>query len=178
MKCAWWLLASLSLLSCTAALAQEPPVMPQLVVNARYAYVTTYDGPSWSSYVLPEERRAVGDVEAALQAWGKYVVVHRPEEADIIVVVQKRPTEDTLAVYRGKPGASSTPLSRGTQGASSVPLSHGMQGTTSTTLWQGTEGVSSIPLWRGMQEGGLDSKELPLMTRFRKAVEAAAAPKR
>jgi hypothetical protein len=111
--------------------------MPQLVVYARFVYVTTYDGPSWSNNVLPEDRRAVGDVEGALRTWGKYTLVYRPEEADIILVVQKRPSEDILAVYKGKLGAS------------------------------------SIPLWRGMKEGGLDSKELPLMTSFRKAVEAA-----
>ena len=116
--------------------------MPQVVVYARFVYVTTYDGPSWSSKVQPEDRRAVGDVEGALRAWGKYMVVYRPEEADIILVVQKRPSEDILAVYNGKLGAS------------------------------------SIPLWRGMKEGGLDPNELPLMTRFRQAVEAAETQKR
>ena len=137
MKRAWWYLAILLLLSCTAALAQEPDVMPQLVVNARYVYVTTYDGPYWSPNVIPEDRRAAGDVEEALRAWGKYMVVPRAEEADLIFVVQARPSEDTLAVYRGRPV------------------------------------LSSIPLWRGMQKGGLDSKELPLVAKFRKAVEAA-----
>ncbi len=114
--------------------------MPQLVLNARYVYVTTYDGPPWSSNVLPSDRQAVGDVEAALRAWGKYMVVVRPEEADLIFVVQKRPSEDILAVYQGRPVRS------------------------------------SIPIWRGMQEGGLDSKDMPLMAKFRKSVEAAAHP--
>lgn len=135
--------------------------MPQLVVAARFVYVTTYDGPPWSRDVLVDDRQAVGDVEAALRSWGRYTLVYRPEEADIILVVQKRPKEDTLAVYRGKGGASSMRHWRGMEGTPSIPL----------------EAASSIPLWRGMQEGGLDSKELPLMTRFRKAVEAAAAPK-
>jgi len=141
MKRAWWLLAILLLLTSTA-LAQEPRVMPQVVVYARFVYVTTYDGPPWSSNVLPEDRQAAGDVEGALRTWGKYALVYRPQQADIILVVQKRPSEDILAVYQGKLGAS------------------------------------SIPLWRGMQEGGLDSKELPLMTRFRTAVEAAEIQKR
>ena len=108
--------------------------MPQLVVSARFVYVTTYDGPPWFSSVLPEERQAVADVEDALRAWGKYTVVLRPDAADLILVVQRRPTEDVLAVYQ--------------LGA-------------------------SIPLWRGMKEGGLSSKELPLMANFRKAVERA-----
>ena len=108
--------------------------MPQLVVSARFVYVTTYDGPPWFSSVLHEERQAVADVEDALRAWAKYTVVLRPDAADLILVVQRRPTEDVLAVYQ-----------RG----------------------------GSIPLWRGMKEGGLSSKELPLMANFRKAVETA-----
>ena len=137
MKRAYWLLAILLLVSCTPALAQEPAVMPQLVLNARYVYVTTYDGPYWSANVIPEDRRAAGDVEEALRAWGKYMVVARPEEAELIFMVMARPSEDVLAVYQGRPIRS------------------------------------SIPLWRGMQKGGLDSKGLPLMAKFRKAVEAA-----
>lgn len=34
-------------------------------------------------------------------------------------------------------------------------------------------GVKSIPVWKEMRTGGLDSKELPTMTKFQKAVEAA-----
>ena len=112
--------------------------MPQLV-SARFVYVTTYDGPPWFSNVLPEDRQAVGDVEDALRAWAKYTVVLRPDEADIILVVQKRPSEDILALYQLD---------------------------------------ASIPLWRGMKEGGLDPKELPLMTNFRKAVETAESQNR
>ena len=118
--------------------------MPQLV-SARFVYVTTYDGPpwSWSSVMLPEDRQAVGDVEDALRTWGRYIVVYRPEVADIILVVQKRPTEDILAVYEAR------------------------------QVYHGKQVASSIPLWRGMMVGGLASKELPLVTSFRKAVEAA-----
>ena len=118
--------------------------MPQLV-SARFVYVTTYDGPpwSWSSNMLTGDRQAVGDVEGALQTWGKYILVYRPEVADIVLVVQRRPTEDILAAYESK------------------------------QVYQGKQVVSSIPLWRGMMVGGLASKELPLVTSFRKAVEAA-----
>jgi len=137
MKWFWRLFAILMVFTCLALLAQEPRTMPQLVVQARYVYVTTYDGAPWSGEVLSEDRQAVADVENALQAWGKYIVVYRPGEADLILVVQRRPSEDVLAVYDAKVGGS------------------------------------SIPLWRGMGRGGLDSKELPLLTKFRKAVEKA-----
>ena len=141
MKRAGWLLALFFLFVSTAALAQEPKVMPQLVVQARFVYVTTYDGNQWSPNLLPEDRQAVTDVQDALKKWGKYIVVYRPEDADIIIAVQKRGTEDVLAVYQAGLGANSNPL------------------------------------WRGMQQGGLDSQEMELMTRFQRAVDKAQAAK-
>jgi hypothetical protein len=100
------------LLACSAALAQAKPkqIMPQLVANARFVYVTTYDGPSWSKDVLPEDRQAVADVQEALTKWGKYIVVYEPEKADLILAVQRRGSEDILAVYQR---GSDNPLWRG-----------------------------------------------------------------
>lgn len=128
--------------ACVATWAQEPKVMPQLVVNARFVYVTTYEGNQFSPNLLPEDRQAVSDVQEALRKWGKYIVVYRPEEADIILAVQKRGSEDVLAVYQAGLGANSNPL------------------------------------WRGMQQGGLDSQEMELMSRFQQAVEKAEAAKK
>ena len=141
MKRAGWLLAMFLLfVSCTAALAQEPKVMPQLVVKARFVYVTSYDGPPWSGDVLPQDRQAIVDVQDSIMKWGKYILVYRPEEADLIVIVQKRGSEDVLAVYDNKP-------------------------------------FNGNPLWRGMQQGGLDSKEMELMTKFQRAVTKADTAK-
>ena len=84
--------------------------MPQLVANARFVYVTSYDGPSWSAKVLPEDRQAVSDVQSALRKWGKYTVVYEPEQADLILAVQRQGGEDVLAVYQS---GSSNPLWRG-----------------------------------------------------------------
>ncbi len=137
MKCACWAIAILSLMTCVAAVADEPQTVPKLVVNARYVYVTTFDGDPILPDVLSEDRQAVADVENAFRAWGKFMVVYRPIDADLIVVVQKRGSEDVLAVYDAKLGPG------------------------------------SIPLWRGMRRGGLDSKELPLVSSFRAAVEEA-----
>lgn len=141
MKRAGWLWALFFLfVSCTAALAQEPKVMPQLVVKARFVYVTSYDGPPWSGDVLPQDRQAIVDVQDSIMKWGKYILVYRPEEADLIVIVQKRGSEDVLAVYDNKP-------------------------------------FNGSPVWRGMQQGGLDSKEMELMTKFQRAVTKADTAK-
>ncbi|HYX67959.1 MAG TPA: hypothetical protein VE825_02410 [Terriglobales bacterium] len=141
MKRAGWLLAIFLVgLASSAAFAQEPRVMPQLVVQARFVYVTSYDGPPWSGDLLPQDRQAIVDVQDSLMKWGKYILVYRPEEADLILIVQKRGNEDVLAVYDNKP-------------------------------------FNGNPLWRGMQQGGLDAKEMGLMTRFQRGVEKAEAAK-
>jgi hypothetical protein len=113
MKRPVWLAILPVLLLCMTAVAQAPQAMPQLVADAQYVYVTSYDGPSWSINVKQDDKRAVGDVVTALQKWGKYTVVFQPERADIIIAVQKRPNGDTFAVYQGKlPGPKSIPIWR------------------------------------------------------------------
>jgi hypothetical protein len=79
--------------------AQNVPPFPGTLVNARYVYVTSYDGDQFDPAVLPEDRRAIAAVQDAIEKWGKFTVVYKPKEADIILMVQSRPSEDVLAVY-------------------------------------------------------------------------------
>ena len=78
---------------------QNVPAFPGTLINARYVYVTSYDGDQFSSNLLPEDRQAISTVQDAMQKWGKFILVYRPEEADIVLMVQSRPSEDVLAVY-------------------------------------------------------------------------------
>src|SRR5580700_6194711 len=98
-----------ALLSATLALAapkspkanspQNVPAFPGTLVNARYVYVTSYDGDQFNPNLLPEDRRAINTVQDAMQKWGKLVVVYEPRQADVVLMVMSRPTEDVLAVY-------------------------------------------------------------------------------
>jgi hypothetical protein len=95
---------ALLLLATTLAVAAPKPskgvpAFPGTLVNARYVYVTSYDGDQFNPDLLPEDRRAIGTVQDAMQKWGKFVVVYEPRQADIILMVTSRPTEDILAVY-------------------------------------------------------------------------------
>jgi hypothetical protein len=88
------------------ALAMAPPKpapgeqpFPGTLRNARYVYVTSYDGDQFSPKLLPEDREAIAAVQNAIQKWGKLVLVYRPQDADIVLVVQSHPSEDVLAVY-------------------------------------------------------------------------------
>ena len=95
-----------SLLLLAAAMAFAAPnasgdlkPFPKTLINARYVYVTSYDGNEFNWNVLPEDRQAIGDVQQALKDWGRYVVVYEPRQADMVIAVQKRGSEDVLAVY-------------------------------------------------------------------------------
>lgn len=83
----------------TALAAKDAPPMPGVLANARYVYVTAYDGDQYSRNLLPEDRAAITRVQDSIQKWGKLTVVYRPEDADIVIAVESRPSEDVLAVY-------------------------------------------------------------------------------
>lgn len=72
---------------------------PRVLMNARYVYVASYDGDSFNPQVSPADREAIGNVQDALRQWGRYMIVTRPQEADMILLVQSRPSEDVVAVY-------------------------------------------------------------------------------
>jgi len=78
---------------------QSVPPFPGTLVNARYVYVTSYDGEQFDPNLLPEDRQAIGTVQDAMQKWGKFIVVYEPRQADIVLMVTSRPSEDILAVY-------------------------------------------------------------------------------
>ena len=73
--------------------------MPRTFANARFVYVTAYDGDQFNPRLLPEDRAAIARVQDAIEKWGKLILVYRPQEADVILAVQSRPSEDVLAVY-------------------------------------------------------------------------------
>jgi len=86
------------LLAVAAATATVPP-LPKTLANARYVYVTAYDGDQFNPNLLPEDRQAIAALQGAIQKSGKFILVYQPGEADIVLMVQSRPSEDVLAVY-------------------------------------------------------------------------------
>jgi len=78
---------------------QTIPAFPGILVNARYVYVTSYDGGQFDVNLLPEDRQAIATVQDAIQKWGKFALVYEPNQADVVLMVMSRPSEDVLAVY-------------------------------------------------------------------------------
>jgi hypothetical protein len=95
----------------TASASQKVPPIPRTLSNARFVYVAAYDGDQFDPNLLPDDRMAIARVQDAVQKWGKLIVVYRPEDADIILMVQSRPSEDVLALYDAH-GVGSTYLWR------------------------------------------------------------------
>jgi len=78
---------------------QNIPAFPGTLVNARFIYVTSYDGDQFDPNLLSEDRQAIATVQDAMQKWGKFTLVYEPRQADIVLMVMSRPSEDVLAVY-------------------------------------------------------------------------------
>jgi hypothetical protein len=78
---------------------QNIPAFPGTLVNARFIYVTSYDGDQFNPNLSSEDRQAIATVQDAMQKWGKFTLVYEPRQADIVLMVMSRPSEDVLAVY-------------------------------------------------------------------------------
>jgi hypothetical protein len=101
----WGTLALLFVLAASVLAAPKPqagpsdPPFPGTLRNARFVYVTSYDGDQFNTNLLPEDRQAISNVQDSIQKWGKLTLVYRPQDADIVLMVESRPSEDILAVY-------------------------------------------------------------------------------
>lgn len=69
------------------------PAIPRTLSNARFVYVAAYDGDQFNPNLLPDDRQAISRVQDTIEKWGKLVVVYRPEDADVILMVQSRPVK-------------------------------------------------------------------------------------
>jgi len=100
-----------AMLLTVTAWAKAAP-FPGIFRNARYVYVTSFDGSQWNPNILPEDRAAIGEVEDAIRSWGHFTVVQEPRDAEMILVVQRRGSEDELAVFDPARGRDATYLWR------------------------------------------------------------------
>ena len=112
MKRSWFVAICLIALAAISAIAAgdpstaKAPAFPRILANARYVYVSSYDGDQFDPNLLPEDQAAISAVQKAIQEWGKLILVYQPSQADIIILVTSRPSEDLLAVYDARPWPS------------------------------------------------------------------------
>jgi hypothetical protein len=97
--------AAISALAAPNPSTAKVPEFPGTLANARYVYVASYDGDQFDPNLLLEDREAIVVVQNAIQNWGKLIIVYKPSDADIIILVTSRPSEDLVAVLRCAPVA-------------------------------------------------------------------------
>lgn len=175
----------LSVLPCLSG--KKKSNFPKQIANGRYILVTTYHGgdPSvsvstdgrasgdagvLSPRAYPEDRRALADFEAAVEKWGKYKLVGRPEDAELIFVVRKG------RVVAGKPyptikiGSNRPPvIGSGAQAEVGDDFD-------TLTIYDGALGIDSAPIWSARMNEGLTGSNPKLLQELRKKVEEAEKP--
>ena len=179
----------------TLALAQhktKKPIVSAVFKNAQYVYVEAIDGQEFDPQLNPDDRRAIADVENALQRWNRYVLTTRREDAQIVIVVRKgRAVEGRAGVAIGSssggPGISNGPGSgpqenpsggqpRG-QAGSGVGVVEGGEVGIPDDLFEicrlETNGTLSTPLWMRSFPDGLDGPKVMLFEQFKDAVDKA-----
>lgn len=176
-------------------------ILPALVVNARYVYVTSYEGEEISPQATPDDRNAVVAVRDAIESWGRYKIAYDPQDADLILLVRSgrvgtlRGEEPSIHAgsdgNRGGAIPGQTPPGEIPQASQPFP---GPQQPTAQrddpasigptielghsddelAVYDARTGLHTSPLWRGLLSDGLTGKDPELVKKFRKAVEDAA----
>lgn len=181
------LVAAIALPVCAKKRKSE---LPMQVVSAQFVYITSLHGDTFNPNTTPEEREAMNKLEAYVRSWGRYKVVYRPEDANLMLIVK------TASMVEGRissaPIDPTSPQARvgvGTiPGGASVPTNPGA-GTPGLGLGTGV-GVSSDPndmlmvsvspqepavdapfVWRRSVRKGFQGQKPELFEEFRKAVD-------
>lgn len=159
-----------TLLAFTSTLfAKDKPTLPQIIMNARYVLVTTYSGDDPANpQMMPDDRRAIADVQDAIRKWGRYALAYERKNADLIILVRKGRYAEALAGVRihadsQRPNASIGPAINGDAGDPQDML----------TVYDAAQGIDSPPLWRGRALDGLKPPQMNLVKQLRVKVEAS-----
>ena len=114
--------------------------------------------------VLPEERTALARIRDGLDGWGRYTVVLRPGDADLLIAVRK----GRLVSVGG--GASGTPTSTAA-GGGPIGIGRSLSGQLSSPddMIEVFDRSGTL-VWRGMKRNGLAGAGPPLWDSFRAEV--------
>jgi hypothetical protein len=147
---------------------------PKALLNARYVYVEAEDGDVYNINLIPEDRRAIGDVEDALRSWNRYSLTFRRSEAEVLFVVRKQRIASALVggtISHGPLPGTTDPQ---TGGAGRVAAEVGPNQDMLYVYLVNPDGKKFGPLWHQFLRDGLDKPEMPLFQKFKDQVEAAS----
>jgi hypothetical protein len=156
-----------------AALAAPAAAAPALLAQARYACLGYDLGSGFVAEtdvradVLPEEREALQRIRALLEQWGRYVVLVRPAQCDLLIAVRK----GRLVGFGGGIRIGGSP-GRGGGGPVGTGPGGGAHLSSPDDMMEVFDRGGSL-IWRGMKPGGLSGTGPPLWDAFRAEVEKA-----
>jgi hypothetical protein len=156
--------------------------VPAEISQARYValgydtgdgFLSERQGLEQPDKILPEDLSALRAVRDQLESWDKYVVVDRPEEAELLFVVRagRRAVVGVGTPLRGGAGG-------GLAGAPPGMTSYGGQISSQgdmLTIYEARQGRPGTQLWREKHAAGFPSR---LFDRFKADVERSAVPKK
>jgi hypothetical protein len=157
------------------ALAQGQPKknnnngIPKILLTARYVYVEAIDGDLWNPRVLPQNRKAITDLQYALDDWKRYSITAKRREAEIVFVVWK----GSEASVKGGVGARGGTNERTGANASLDAQVGLLEDRLEVYIVNADESLMG-PIWRHSLKDGLDPPEMPLFAEFKKAIDTAS----
>jgi hypothetical protein len=143
--------------------------IPKVLLASRYVYVEAVDGDVSNPRVLPENRKAITNLQSALQDWNRYVITAKRREAEIIFVVCK----GSSASVKGGVGAQGGTAER-TGANASLDAQVGILDDRLDVYILNPDESLMGPIWRHSLKDGLDPPEMPLFAQFKKAIDAAS----
>jgi len=170
------LLFCIALVSVLAGIcvAKKKP-FPKIITNAKYVYITTYEGSNETSPRLTQaDLQAINGLREALRQWGYYTETIHRDQADLIFRIRKG---GTSAKVGGDIGGVSGP-DRG-MGPAATGVGTDAQGNIGPPedmleIYDAKVGTNTAPLWRGMEADGLEPPRMGLLQDLRKQVEESA----
>jgi hypothetical protein len=125
--------------------------------------------------ILPEERRALQAIHDDLQRWGKFVVVVRPEDAELFIAIRigRHGSVGGGMIDSGSTNPFDVGGMRrgGGMGSAEISSSSDM-----LTIYDASGGRIGAQLWRMQKSGGLVGEPPKLYQQFRADVEKTPAP--
>jgi hypothetical protein len=150
---------------------------PQALLNARYVYVEAEAGDIQNVNLIPEDRRAIVDLEDALRSWNRYNLTIRRSEAEVLFVVRKeRIASAKIGGSIGRrtvPGTQPGTTDSQTTEAGRLGAELGPNEDMLYVYLVNPDGKKFGPVWHQLLKDGLDKPEMPLFQKFKDQVDAA-----
>lgn len=165
------------------AVHAKSKTLPAVFMNAQFVRVEAYNGDTFNPNVLPDDRRAIYDVEQRLQDRELYTLVLERKDADLVLVVRK----GRVASATGRLGVDigGSPRQRGqsqpqpdpTRDESAVGYGVGADAGPADDLLEvyilDPNGRLNGPIWTHLQRDGLDEPTLPLFQQLKHEVDTS-----